>query len=72
MPIRWLNGESVGRARRGAWPLGSVGLLGLQKRRVGGSVGREHWRSAPKNCWMGEGLFCAYENWTPGAEAQGP
>lgn len=46
MPIRWLNGVPVGRARRGAWPSGSVGLLGLLRRKVGRSVGM--WVGTPE------------------------
>ena len=38
----------MSRGPRGAWPVGSVGLLGPQRRSVGGSMGHEPQRSVPQ------------------------
>lgn len=52
----------MSRGPRGAWPVGSVDLLGPQRRSAGGSMGHEPQRSAPQEllrCGPGRRRGCS-------------
>ena len=76
VPIRWLNGVDVQRAKRGV-ACRKCGPSWTAEEKCGGFYGAWTPEISPPRVaevwpWAEEGLSCALGNWTPGAEAQKP